>query len=71
MGVLWPLVRYPPGRLHYHVWRMARNGRIYYRMEPFFLSEAEAEQWQNRKDPDGTREFMVLECELSFCGPVR
>ena len=50
---------------------MARTGRIYYRMEPFFLSEAEAEQWQNRKDPDGTREFMVLECELPFCGPVR
>lgn len=65
------MVDRPEPELHYHVWRMARTGRIYYRMDAFFLSHEEAEKWQESRDPDGTREFMVLECRGLFCGPVQ
>ena len=56
---------------HYHISPMARTGRTYNRTKPFFLTEAEAEQWQEGRDPEGMRKYIVLECRLPFCGPVR
>jgi len=55
-------------RPHYHVWRKARTGRIFYMLKRGFHTRQACRQWAIRQDA-GKGEFMVLECSDRKCRP--
>lgn len=56
-------------RPHYHVWRKARTGRIYYKLtRPFFRRQNARKYAVHRKWPNDT--FMVIRCDDPRCAPT-
>lgn len=56
-----------PNREHYHVWVLARGGRIFYRLRRGFWSGQAASQWARRHYPG--REVTVRKCDDPACAP--
>ena len=59
-------------RPHYHVWRLARGGRMYYRLRRSFHTRQAARQWfvryVRRWRPESTA-FEVKPCDREECRP--
>ena len=55
-------------RPHYHVWRKARTGRIFYILKRGFHTRQAARQWAVRRKLDQDS-FMVLQCDCEKCRP--
>ena len=54
-------------RPHYHVWILARTGRIFYKLKRSFHTQPAATQWAKRNRPEAKR--MVLQCTCEKCKP--
>ena len=51
---------------HFHIWRMAKGGRIFYFVRRAFRSQQGAAQWAARREPDKAR-YMVRRCHEERC----
>ena len=55
-------------RPHFHVWRMAKGDRAFFRLVRAFHTRQAARQYATRREPDPDR-FMVLQCDKEACRP--
>ena len=55
-------------RPHFHIWRLARTGRIFYVLKRGFHTRQAARQWAQRREKDQSR-YMILQCDSEKCCP--
>lgn len=53
---------------HFHVWRLVKTGRIFYRIARGFHTRQAARQWASRRESDPER-YMIRQCVDQKCSP--
>ena len=55
-------------RPHFHVWRMAKTGKIFYKLAKPHFTRQVAGKLARRLEPDPARR-MVIQCDCPECAP--